>query len=121
MLAKRPAAQQGGVFIPVRPSFAPHKLCRQAIVKPKFRQALVDLIKEAGVAGGCPKSQGALLYTTASKVGARQCRSQGVAAVDALLHSRESSQPSCAGALPRRLVSHLLATCSPVVPASAPC
>ncbi|KAL4447374.1 hypothetical protein ABPG77_007407 [Micractinium sp. CCAP 211/92] len=40
---------------------------QQAIVKPKFRQALIDLIKEAGVAGGCPKSQGALLYTTASK------------------------------------------------------
>lgn len=42
--------------------------CRQAIVKPKFRQALVNLIKEAGVVDGCPKAQGALLYTTASKV-----------------------------------------------------
>jgi hypothetical protein len=37
-------------------------------VNPKFRQTLVDLIKEAGVAGGCPKSQGALLYTIAGKV-----------------------------------------------------
>lgn len=41
---------------------------RQALVKPKFRQALVELITEAGAAGGCPKAQGALLYTTASKV-----------------------------------------------------
>lgn len=37
-------------------------------MKPKFRQALVDLIKAAGAEGGCPKAQGALLYTTASKV-----------------------------------------------------
>lgn len=41
---------------------------RQAAVKPKFRAALVELITEAGAAGGCPKPQGALLYTTASKV-----------------------------------------------------
>jgi hypothetical protein len=50
----------------------PMDACRQAIVKPKFRQALVDLIKEASADSadsGCPKAQGALLYTTASKVG----------------------------------------------------
>ena len=44
------------------------RICSEALVKPKFRQALVDLIKEAGAADGCPKPQGALLYTTASKV-----------------------------------------------------
>lgn len=52
---------------PATVSASSHR-CREALVKPKFRQALVDLIKEAGAAGGCPKSQGALLYTTASKV-----------------------------------------------------
>ena len=35
----------------------------------KFRQVLVDVIKQAGVEGGCPKPQGALLYTVAGKVG----------------------------------------------------
>ena len=33
----------------------------------KFRKSLVDVIKEAGLEGGCPKQQGALLYTVASK------------------------------------------------------
>lgn len=63
--ARRPSAYPALLLI------ALHTVCRGAIVKPKFRQALVDLIKEAGAAGGCPKSQGALLYTTASKVGLR--------------------------------------------------
>lgn len=58
-----------GVGRPLSTRARPVDACRQAIVKPKFRQALVDLIKEAGAASGCPKAQGALLYTTASKVG----------------------------------------------------
>lgn len=42
---------------------------RGALKNIKFTQALVDVIKEAGVAeGGCPKAQGNLLYTIASKV-----------------------------------------------------
>ena len=35
----------------------------------KFTQALVDIIKEAGLTGGCPKAKGNLLYTIGSKVG----------------------------------------------------
>lgn len=38
-----------------------------AVKNPKFRQALVDVIKAAGVEGGCEKTRGALLYTVASK------------------------------------------------------
>jgi len=40
---------------------------RQSLRNPKFTQALLDTIKEAGVAGGCPKAQGNLIYTVASK------------------------------------------------------
>lgn len=42
--------------------------CRSALKNIKFTQALVDVIKEAGVTEGCPKAKGNLLYTTASKV-----------------------------------------------------
>jgi hypothetical protein len=41
---------------------------RSALKNIKFTQALVDVIKEAGVTEGCPKAKGNLLYTTASKV-----------------------------------------------------
>lgn len=67
---------------------------REALVKPKFRQALVDLIKEAGAADGCPKSQGALLYTTASKVGLDGSGSSGVGAVRARQRPRNGSASS---------------------------
>ena len=40
-----------------------------AVKNPKFRAALVDVIREAGADGGCEKAKGALLYTVASKVG----------------------------------------------------
>ncbi|KAF6264766.1 tRNA synthetases class I, catalytic domain-containing protein [Scenedesmus sp. NREL 46B-D3] len=40
---------------------------RSALKNTKFTQALVDVIKEAGVTEGCPKAKGNLLYTTASK------------------------------------------------------
>ncbi|PRW56443.1 glutamine--tRNA ligase [Chlorella sorokiniana] len=53
------------------------KTAQEALVKPKFRQALVELIKEAGAADGCPKSQGALLYTTASKYPANALAHRG--------------------------------------------
>lgn len=42
--------------------------CRGAIKNVKFRQALVQTVREAGVESGCTKQQGALLYTVASKV-----------------------------------------------------
>jgi hypothetical protein len=45
-----------------------HLACRSALKNLKFTQALVDVIKEAGVTEGCPKAKGNLLYTTASKV-----------------------------------------------------
>ncbi|GAB4821823.1 hypothetical protein N2152v2_008869 [Parachlorella kessleri] len=38
-----------------------------AVKNQKFRQVLVDVIKQAGVEEGCPKPQGALLYTVAGK------------------------------------------------------
>ncbi|KAL6782008.1 TSQ1 [Auxenochlorella protothecoides x Auxenochlorella symbiontica] len=38
-----------------------------AIKNVKFRQALVQTVREAGVESGCTKQQGALLYTVASK------------------------------------------------------
>lgn len=41
---------------------------RGAIKNQKFRAALVEVIKQAGAEGGCPKAQGALLYTLGSKV-----------------------------------------------------
>lgn len=37
----------------------------------KFRQILVDIVKEAGLSDGCSKSQGNLLYYVASKVKSR--------------------------------------------------
>jgi hypothetical protein len=37
----------------------------------KFRQTLVDIVKEAGLSDGCSKSQGNLLYYVASKVNSR--------------------------------------------------
>ncbi len=44
---------------------------RNALRNVKFTQALMDVITEAGVTGGCPKTQGNMLYTLASKVCAR--------------------------------------------------
>jgi hypothetical protein len=41
---------------------------RSTLKNIKFTQALVNVIKEAGVTEGCPKAKGNLLYTTASKV-----------------------------------------------------
>ncbi|WIA16884.1 hypothetical protein OEZ85_013812 [Tetradesmus obliquus] len=43
------------------------KVIESALKNIKFTQALVDVIKEAGVTEGCPKAKGNLLYTTASK------------------------------------------------------
>lgn len=40
---------------------------KNALKNPKFRQSLVDVIKEAGAADGCAKTQGNCLYTVASK------------------------------------------------------
>jgi hypothetical protein len=50
---------------PLMPRLAAH---RNALKNVKFTQTLVDVIKEAGVTGGCPKAKGNLLYTVASKV-----------------------------------------------------
>ena len=42
--------------------------CRNSLKSPKFRQALVDIIRAAGAGNGAPKGQGALLYQLAGKV-----------------------------------------------------
>lgn len=47
---------------------------RNAIKNPKFRQALVDIVKEAGLTDGCSKTKGNLLYYVASKVRRRSGR-----------------------------------------------
>ena len=41
-------------------------------MNPKFRQALVDIVREAGLADGCTKQKGNLLYYVASKVTRRR-------------------------------------------------
>lgn len=41
---------------------------RQSLRNPKFTQTLLDTVQEAGVAEGCPKAKGNLIYTVASKV-----------------------------------------------------
>lgn len=48
-----------------------HTQHRQSLKTPKFTQSLVDVIKEAGLTGGCAKQKGNLLYTVATKVGVR--------------------------------------------------
>ncbi|KAF8065733.1 Glutamine--tRNA ligase [Scenedesmus sp. PABB004] len=54
-----------------RPLFAgiglEEKVIESALKNLKFTQALVDVIREAGLSGGCAKPKGNLLYTTASK------------------------------------------------------
>lgn len=51
--------------------------CRQALKNAKFRHALLEVILEAGVQGGCSKQTGALLYFIAGKVRSpRLCRSR---------------------------------------------
>ena len=55
-------------------------LRRQTLKNIKLTQALLDVVKEAGLTAGCPKQKGNLLYTVASKVGAcvRACVRQQV-------------------------------------------
>jgi hypothetical protein len=57
----RPAPPRRAPARPTRPR-------RQSLRNPKFTQALLDTVKEAGVVEGCPKAKGNLIYTVASKV-----------------------------------------------------
>jgi hypothetical protein len=41
---------------------------RESLTNVKFIQTLLDVIGEAGADGGCPRTQGNLLYTVAIKV-----------------------------------------------------
>ena len=52
----------------------------------KFRAELICIIHEAGLEGGCDKARGALLYTSASKVGI--CAGRNVAVPDGICHQR---------------------------------
>jgi hypothetical protein len=49
--------------------------CSDTLKNAKFTATLLDVVKEAGLSGGCPKAKGNLLYTVAIKVGCGWMRS----------------------------------------------